>query len=146
MEKVNGSIPLVDTILRGGVTATYWVHNPVLEVRLLPALPIIEGNIMTENAFTESELVKVNNVRDWYHDNKPEITKLNSRLDELRREFERAFDENDLNGIFHDVDERDDYSAWDTAEYRDVCNIAKSVGLGLSYEDYHLWEPSTSSC
>lgn len=79
-------------------------------------------------------------------DNSEEIKQLNERLSELRQGLRAVMSENEIDEVFTAIDERTDYQAYDTAEFSQVEEIAQSLGMGFTYEDYYLWVPSTRSC
>lgn len=99
------------------------------------------------NEFTEEEKTKIQNVVSVVENNIEEINRLNSRLFELREEFYRTFDENGIDEIFQEYDQKsgDDYG-YATDEFDQVHIAAKNLGIGFSYEDYYLWQPSTATC
>lgn len=99
-----------------------------------------------ETEFLPEETAAVNKVLEFVATHKDEIQQLNKRQSELQKLFRQTFNENNLEGIFNDVDERTDYTAYDTKEYSDIEEAATKLGLGFSYEGFYLWTPSTRSC
>lgn len=98
--------------------------------------------------FTVEEKTKIQNVVGVVEDNIEEINRLNHRLFELREEFYRTFDENGIDEIFQEYDRRsvDNYRGYETDEFDQVLIAARNLGIGFSYEEYYLWQPSTASC
>lgn len=88
----------------------------------------------------------IDNVLAFGAEKANEIKELNHRLSELRHGLREVFAENELDEVFVAIDERNDYQAYDTEAFNQITELADSLGLGFSYEDYYLWEPSTRSC
>lgn len=98
-----------------------------------------------DSIFDASQTAAIQNVIGVYEANRAEITELNARLSELRSEFQAAFNKNELESIFCEVEENGE-EVYYTDEYNKLESVANELGLGFSYEGYFLWKPSTRSC
>lgn len=98
------------------------------------------------DGISEENAQALQNVKDVHARHADELLKINQRLAILKREFVNAVEENDIGTVFYAIDEYTDNCAYDTQEFSDMTQMAQDYGMGFSYEDYYLWQPSTRSC